>query len=329
MRHKRLLLLLALSVLLNASSAAASEEGLSLQAKSIQFETADRIVHASLTSSAQFDIAWHIEGGELPSSLFAATDSTFYYKLAGIRAAILPSGETAEPHANAQEVHIPLPIGIHTDGSIITSSVNGHKWTYIPSKGTRFLPNSLQTDLAGHLYIQDDHGGWYSLHSDTGKLRYMLQLEPEDLGTDIRLFRCRVAPSGDAVCASSLLGMVGIRERSTAPRVFINGLEQFYAQRPLILNGTTLVPLRGIFEQLGATVKWNAIDHSIKASKSGKTIKIIVGSKQAIVGNDPITLSNAPLILNGTTFVPLRFISESLGAIVVWESPTTAIQIVS
>ncbi|WP_177186558.1 copper amine oxidase N-terminal domain-containing protein [Paenibacillus sp. CF384] len=330
MRQKQLFLLLALPVLLlQASPATAREEGLSLQVKSIQFPSADRTIHASLTGSEHFDISWHIDGGEWPSNLYAATDSTFYYKQAGSRVAILPSGEITKPRANAQEVHLPIPPGIQAEGSRISSSLSKRSWTYSPPEGKSFLPDSLQTDLAGHLYIHDDHGGWYALNYETGKIRYMLQLDSTEPGADSDFIRCRVAPSGDAICASKLIGMIGIRERTTAPRVFINGLEQFYAQKPLILNGTTLVPLRGIFEQLGAAVKWDETNHSIKASKSGKTIKIVVGSKQATVGNELITLSKAPIIINGTTFVPLRFISESLGAIVIWESPIAAIQIIS
>ncbi|MBM7567700.1 copper amine oxidase N-terminal domain-containing protein [Paenibacillus sacheonensis] len=167
------------------------------------------------------------------------------------------------------------------------------------------------------------------MNYETGKLRYMLQLDSTEPGADSDSIRCRVAPSGDAVCASKLIGMIGIRERTTAPRVFINGLEQFYAQKPLIRNGTTLVPLRGIYEQLGATAKWHAEDRSITAIKQGITMKLIIGSKRALVGHDQIPLTEAPIVMNGTTFVPLRFISESLHAIVIWEKPTATIQIVT
>jgi serine protease Do len=111
--------------------------------------------------------------------------------------------------------------------------------------------------------------------------------------------------------------------------VVIEGVVQKYDQQPVIKSGMTLVPLRGIFESLGATVTWNGQTKSITGFKGDTTINLIVGSNTAIINNEPIKLALAAQIINGRTFVPLRFVSESLGAKVGWESSSRTIYIES
>ncbi|RAP73973.1 copper amine oxidase N-terminal domain-containing protein [Paenibacillus montanisoli] len=329
MRQKRIVLLSAALAILQVSPTAASDM-LAPQTRSIVFPAPGRTIHATLTGDDRFDIAWRMESKDRISSLFVSADNTFYYMAAGKKAAILPSGEPALQHSSDSSFLVPIPAGISANENAVISSNTKHYWTYKPPEGEKLRLDTLQADLAGNLYIQDQHDGWYSLAADSGKLRYSLQLNLQDadeaIGPDLT---CKAAPSGDAVCASPLLGIIGIRDQSAAPRVFIDGWEQFYAQKPFISRGTTLVPMRGIFEKLGAAVRWNAKDRSIQANKSGLTLRLAVGSIHATVNQKPLILAEAPVLSNGVTFVPLRFISESLGALVIWEKPTAAIQIVS
>jgi serine protease Do len=111
--------------------------------------------------------------------------------------------------------------------------------------------------------------------------------------------------------------------------VVINGAAQEYDQPPVIKNGTTLVPLRGIFETLGASVTWNSQTKSIKGVKGDTTINLILGSDIAVINNETVQLSLEAQVIGGRTFVPLRFVSESLGADVRWEGLTKTIYIVS
>ncbi|WP_170289672.1 copper amine oxidase N-terminal domain-containing protein [Cytobacillus depressus] len=109
--------------------------------------------------------------------------------------------------------------------------------------------------------------------------------------------------------------------------VFIDGKKQTYDQPPVLLNGRTMVPMRGIFEALGTQVYYNASTKTIYADNYGMQIKMPLGNKTVNVNGKLITLDVEPRILNNRTLVPLRFVSESLGADVDWNSANKTIQI--
>ncbi|MGE5701903.1 MAG: stalk domain-containing protein [Clostridia bacterium] len=114
---------------------------------------------------------------------------------------------------------------------------------------------------------------------------------------------------------------------STAVKVILNGKPLSFPVPPVIKNGTTLVPLREIFEALGASVTWNAETRTVSASKANTTIRLVIGSKTATKGKQNIALSQPAQIMNGKTFVPLRFVSEALGAQVKFDAATKTITI--
>jgi len=73
------------------------------------------------------------------------------------------------------------------------------------------------------------------------------------------------------------------------------------------------VPLRGVFEQLGASVVY---DHGTINAQKGRdrSVSLHVGSTQATVNGQPATIDVAPFIVGASTYVPLRFVSQALGA---------------
>jgi len=85
---------------------------------------------------------------------------------------------------------------------------------------------------------------------------------------------------------------------------------------PIIQAGRVFVPLRGIFERLGASVVYD--NGTINATGNGRAISLQIGSTQATINGQPQTLDVAPFIVGASTFVPLRFVSEALGASVDW-----------
>ncbi len=101
--------------------------------------------------------------------------------------------------------------------------------------------------------------------------------------------------------------------------VLIDGLELEMDTQPIIENNRTLVPLRAIFEALGAEVEWNPEARSIVAIKGEMSVKVWIGSLTAYKNGDVVTLDVAPKISNDRTLVPLRFVSEALGAEVGWD----------
>ncbi len=92
--------------------------------------------------------------------------------------------------------------------------------------------------------------------------------------------------------------------------------------------GRTLVPVRFVSEALGAGVEWNANDRTVTVTDSGRTIILTLGSQEVSIGELKQSIDCAPRILPpGRTFVPLRFVSEALGAKVDYNSSTGQITI--
>ena len=100
-------------------------------------------------------------------------------------------------------------------------------------------------------------------------------------------------------------------------KVWIDGAEQRLDAAPMVISGRLLVPMRGIFEKLGATVVWEGLSETVTA-QAEQRIRLTVGDTTALVGDGMVTLDTAPMISLGRVYVPLRFVSEALGAYVNW-----------
>ena len=87
---------------------------------------------------------------------------------------------------------------------------------------------------------------------------------------------------------------------------------------PFIENGRTLVPMRAIFEAIGATVEWDAATETATSKKDGTEVKITKNNTTAYVNGTPVTLDVPAAIYDGRFMVPVRFISESFGCEVGW-----------
>ncbi len=93
----------------------------------------------------------------------------------------------------------------------------------------------------------------------------------------------------------------------------------FHGAPPQEINNSVLVPLRGVFEQLGASVNYDAASKQIQARKGDTLVVLTIGQTTAYVGGVPATLSQPALVTpDGTTLVPLRFVAQAFGADVAW-----------
>lgn len=101
----------------------------------------------------------------------------------------------------------------------------------------------------------------------------------------------------------------------------------FNGQQPVKQFGTVLVPLRGVFEKLGAHVEFDGASKSIRALKGSTTVMLRIGETAAQVNGQARTLSMPAQVVNGSTLVPLRFVSEALGADVKWIAPSQTVVI--
>jgi hypothetical protein len=105
-----------------------------------------------------------------------------------------------------------------------------------------------------------------------------------------------------------------------------NDAVAFSGAQPEVIAGHTYVPMRGVFEKMGADVRWDASSRAVVAQKGDKTIKIPSGG-QALVNGQPVTMEAPAFIANGRTMIPLRFVAETLGAQVSWDSSDRKVNI--
>lgn len=96
-----------------------------------------------------------------------------------------------------------------------------------------------------------------------------------------------------------------------------------------MIDGRLLVPLRGIFEALSADVLYDAATRSIKATKGETVVQLQLGSRTALIDGRTVYLDVPADTVGGRTMVPLRFVSESLGADVKWNGATKTVMIAS
>jgi len=114
------------------------------------------------------------------------------------------------------------------------------------------------------------------------------------------------------------------------PEITINGISKkidAQGSKPIIKNGRTLLPIRVIIESLGGTVEWNAKEQKVTITLNGHSIILWIVKTTALVDGSKTTLDVASQIINGRTYLPLRFIAENLNALVQWDQSTKTVTI--
>jgi hypothetical protein len=106
---------------------------------------------------------------------------------------------------------------------------------------------------------------------------------------------------------------------------YVNETETTLDVAPYIKSGRTLVPLRFMESALGAEIKWDPATRSATLKTSGTEVHVTIDKKMAHVNGKEVTLDIAAEIKGGRTFVPLRFVSENLGADVEYDADTRTI----
>ena len=104
--------------------------------------------------------------------------------------------------------------------------------------------------------------------------------------------------------------------------VTLDGTQIQFDVPPQMVNGRTLVPLRAIFNALGADIQWNQGTQTVTATREGTTVIMQIGNPVITVNGTNVTLDVAPTIIDDATLVPARAVGESFGVDVDW-NPTT------
>jgi hypothetical protein len=145
-----------------------------------------------------------------------------------------------------------------------------------------------------------------------------------------------------ALAAIALGGSVAVRAQPSAPSAAAFGvppsdevpilfndhhvyvkpdpLEAGHVLVAIVRHGTILVPMRSMFEQTGATVTYDRLTHTVDVSKPGADVKVTVGKASVFINGKELPLDVPPEVYRGNVVVPLRVISEGMGAYVQWVS---------
>ncbi|MEK4852122.1 N-acetylmuramoyl-L-alanine amidase [Paenibacillus sp. FSL H7-0756] len=117
----------------------------------------------------------------------------------------------------------------------------------------------------------------------------------------------------------------------TSPTIVLDGqaIPMQKKDKVEIVNGSVMVPLRIIAENMGMGVIWNQQVGTVTIPKESGSVELTIGRKEALIDGTSHSLSTAPRNLNGTTLVPLRFISEAMGVQVSWDNSRKVVGLTS
>lgn len=96
---------------------------------------------------------------------------------------------------------------------------------------------------------------------------------------------------------------------------------------PVLINDTTMVPIRAIAESMGGNIDWNDYEQKVTVTYKNNKVEVWLDKNTAVVNGQEINIAVAPTTINDRTMLPLRFVSESLGLCVNWEGSSEAISI--
>jgi hypothetical protein len=109
--------------------------------------------------------------------------------------------------------------------------------------------------------------------------------------------------------------------------IAINGEDVAADPAPRVVNGRLLVPIVRIYGALGIAVSRDGDD--ITAAAPRKTIKLHLGSDQALIDGQPVRMDGPAVEIDGATYVPLRFVADSLGAAVSYDAKAARVEVIS
>lgn len=112
-------------------------------------------------------------------------------------------------------------------------------------------------------------------------------------------------------------------------KVFINNSLIIFDVSPILYRGCCLVPARGVFESLGAKVCWDGVKKEVTIKKEKLNLVLSIYQNYAFVNGVKVPLNVPARLVDGRTMIPLRFISEAMGAKVEWDKQNNLVRIVA
>jgi hypothetical protein len=209
-------------------------------------------------------------------------------------------------------------------GSIQKIDANGNsKWMYIPRESEKYGVGSLKplaTDSKGNVYFPTGVGNIIGLDSKGHEIFAFLRN-----GFWHRITEIVIGANDNIYSINHDIGIVAFGLKGV--QVYSDNLPLPLSVKPINEKGTVLVPFRSLFEAYGMKVAWDSSSKKITGSKEGLHLELSIGSRTAYVNGNAMELTEAPRIANGSTYVPLRFIGESLKKKVSWDGKSQFVNI--
>lgn len=187
-----------------------------------------------------------------------------------------------------------------SDMHLSTDSIYGNSVVFRPD------PESLGEIRDGDIFTVELSGIYYA------------DGEPAELAYSVEFFDLTRALDPESAQIILTIG-------STQALVF--GETVFNDVAPKVVNDRTMLPARFVAENLGAYVYWDGYEQKVTVSSRDKEIYIYIGSSWAEVNGERVSLDSPAFVENDRTYLPLRFISEELGADVDWDGSSQTVTI--
>lgn len=131
-----------------------------------------------------------------------------------------------------------------------------------------------------------------------------------------------------ALASAPAAGTLTYAAESTGDiQVQLSGKQLSFDIAPVIEQGTTLVQFRPVFEAMGMKVDWDPATNKVTGDRRGVHIELTLNSATAVVNGETKTLEQSARLIDGFTFVPLRFIGEASEYDVTWTDDTRTVDL--
>jgi len=192
------------------------------------------------------------------------------------------------------------------------------------------ITGSVKDNLSGIKYLKINEED-ITISSD-GSFSYTLTLNEGENTITFEL-EDKAGNKIDKTFTVNYIKRIILKLKIGSKTMYINDEPKEIDVPPTIVEGRTLLPIRWVAEPLGADVSWDGEERKVTVSLNDTTIELWIGKPTARVNGEykPIDPNNpkvVPMILNGRTMLPVRFVAENLGADVLWDGTTKTVTII-
>lgn len=109
--------------------------------------------------------------------------------------------------------------------------------------------------------------------------------------------------------------------------IYVNDQKVEFDNKPLLVNGRTLAPVREVIESIGGNVIWIADSQTIMMSVNDSVVELKIDEQMTFIDGELDTLEEPAKLIDGRTYIPVRYIGETIGGEVTWDNDTSTIHI--